>query len=63
VGSRGVVTYADGDRNGYILGSSVPWDVSLLALDPHDPCRIFAGLYGKGLAVFRHTGIPGCPAQ
>jgi photosystem II stability/assembly factor-like uncharacterized protein len=60
----GVVSYADGDPIGDVLGGWFFADgYYALAPDPHDPCRVFAGPWGQGLLVFRHTGIDGCPAQ
>jgi photosystem II stability/assembly factor-like uncharacterized protein len=58
----GVVSYADGNPAGQVLGRFLPWPFNTLALDPHDPCRVFGGPWAQGLLVFRHTGIPGCPA-
>jgi photosystem II stability/assembly factor-like uncharacterized protein len=59
----GVVSYADGDPIGDLLGGRYFYNgFYALAPDPHDPCRLFAGPWARSLLVFRHTGIDGCPA-
>jgi hypothetical protein len=59
----GVVSYADGDPVGDLLGGRYFYNgFYALAPDPHDPCRLFAGPWARSLLVFRHTGIDGCPA-
>jgi photosystem II stability/assembly factor-like uncharacterized protein len=58
-----VVTYEDGNPTGEILGRRFPaWGFNVLAPDPHDPCRVYVGPQDRGLLVFTHTGIAGCPA-
>jgi hypothetical protein len=57
----GMVSYADGNPTGDILGGRfVPWQFNVLAPDPHDPCRVYVGPQDRGLLVFTHTGIAGC---
>jgi photosystem II stability/assembly factor-like uncharacterized protein len=60
----GVVSYADGDPIGDLLGGRYFYNgFYALAPDPHDPCRLFVGPWARGLLVFTHTGIPGCPGE
>ena len=58
----GVTAYEDGNPPGGVLGNILPWGFNVLAHDPHDPCRLYAGPLNRSLFVFRYTGTAGCPA-
>lgn len=38
-----------------------PFSFTALAMDPFDPCRIYAGTYDRGLLAFTKTGTATCP--
>jgi photosystem II stability/assembly factor-like uncharacterized protein len=43
------------------LGNSPSAGYATLAFDPRDPCRLYAGTYGRGLLAFTRTGTAACP--
>jgi photosystem II stability/assembly factor-like uncharacterized protein len=59
----GVISHADGDPRGRLLGRPIPWPFNSLSPDPHDPCRVFAGPYSLGLFVFTKSGTSECPGE
>ena len=52
----------DGGASWSPLGAAPrPFSFSALAVDPFDPCRVYAGTYDRGLLVFTKTGTAVCP--
>jgi photosystem II stability/assembly factor-like uncharacterized protein len=39
-------------------GRTLPWIFTALALDPHDPCRVYAGAQATSLLVFTYSECP-----
>ena len=56
----GVISYADGNPTGDLLGRYILWPFNSLSPDPHNPCRIFAGPFYLGLFVFTRSGTSEC---
>lgn len=55
----GVFSLEEGDPRWTKLGSEhFPWVFTVLAPDPHDPCRVYTGAVGTSLLVFTYSECP-----
>ncbi len=55
----GVFSLEEGDPRWTKLGSQhFPWIFTSLALDPHDPCRVYTGAVATSLLVFTYSECP-----
>jgi photosystem II stability/assembly factor-like uncharacterized protein len=59
----GLHSIAPGDGGWSRLEGPASWDFRVLAFDPGDPCRIYAGVVGQSLLVFTKSGTSECPGE
>jgi len=62
VWNLGVFALDEGSPTMISVGDrTLPWIFTALALDPHDPCRVYAGALHTSLLELTYTGTDECP--